>query len=583
MSPLDFSFPLNVYFLLLQWEEGRSDYLHYGLFERADEPIHAAQARASARLRAQIPPSGRVLEVGIGVGNTLAALQAGGRDVLGITPEPAQAAAAHARHGAGLPVAVTTLEAMSADAHGRFDVMLFQESAQYIQPLALFEAADRLLNEAGATLVVMDEFALRRDDDADFGLHLLPHFKALAARHGWRVANEDDVTPAARTTVDVLLRLVARWRGRLEAGLGLAGEVLDDLNRSLKRYAGCYARGVYGYRVLRLERGPAPATRPLAQDPAAQAEPLLKLFELVFGHRMSLAEWQWKYGAGRGSGMAVVRRNGQPVAFYGGLTRPLLLRGSEALGCQVCDVMVDPGAHDGLAREGSLLHRCTASFLEAEIGFSRRHAVGFGFPTRRALHVAEGLGLYERVDRMAQLRWSAQPAGLPLDAPLDAAALREGTAAWSELEALWQAMAASLPQAVIGVRDPHWLRYRYGGKPGVTYECRMLRAAPEAAALGLVVFRRHDDHLELIDLVADVRHATQLVAALRAECAASLPDGCVKAWITASHEHHLIAAGDGVVRDDLDLHIPANALTPGVPPAALKDRWFLMAGDTDFR
>ena len=40
--------------------------------------------------------------------------------------------------------------------------MLLQESAQYIAPQALFDAADRLLVHDRATMLVMDEFALRR-------------------------------------------------------------------------------------------------------------------------------------------------------------------------------------------------------------------------------------------------------------------------------------------------------------------------------------------------------------------------------------------------------------------------------------
>jgi hypothetical protein len=33
----------------------------------------------------------------------------------------------------------------------------------------------------------------------------------------------------------------------------------------------------------------------------------------------------------------------------------------------------------------------------------------------------------------------------------------------------------------------------------------------------------------------------------------------------------------------LAMQVPANAYSPGPSPALLRDRWFLMAGDTDFR
>ena len=91
MTAREFSFPLNVYGALLEWTQGRLDHLHYGLFDRADEPVIQAQERASERLWAQMPPPCRVLEVGIGVGTTLQRLRERGYDPLGVTPEPAQA------------------------------------------------------------------------------------------------------------------------------------------------------------------------------------------------------------------------------------------------------------------------------------------------------------------------------------------------------------------------------------------------------------------------------------------------------------------------------------------------------------
>ncbi len=169
MSTATFAFPLNVYARMLEAEEGRLDYLHYGLFEREGEPVWQAQERASQRLWAALPPPCRVLEVGIGIGTTLRRLGAAGYDAFGITPDPEQVAEVRERHGQAVRVAVSSLESLAVD-KGPWDLMLLQESAQYIAPLALFEAADRLLVAEGAQLVVMDEFALQRNGPEHAGL-----------------------------------------------------------------------------------------------------------------------------------------------------------------------------------------------------------------------------------------------------------------------------------------------------------------------------------------------------------------------------------------------------------------------------
>ncbi len=94
-----FSFPLNVYAHLLQQVEGQADYLHFAVFEPGQNDVRRAQERASELLWQALPPPCRLLEVGIGLGTTLARLRAAGYDAHGITPEPAQIDAAHARHG----------------------------------------------------------------------------------------------------------------------------------------------------------------------------------------------------------------------------------------------------------------------------------------------------------------------------------------------------------------------------------------------------------------------------------------------------------------------------------------------------
>lgn len=576
MNPAGFSFPLNAYAAMLQWSEGRADSLHYGLFEHAGEPIAVAQQRASDKLWALLPPPCRVLDVGVGLGTTLERLIGAGYAAHGISPDARQVAAVAARLP-GARVEVARLEDLGAD-RGPWDLMLFQESAQYIEPLALFEAAQRLLAREHATIVVMDEFALERRSDEDRRLHLLSDFVALAQRCGWRLVCDEDLSAAARITVDALLTLSERHRERLVGELGICRNEIDALDASNRRYRECYACGVFGYRLLKFERDAPPVRLPVSVVPAHR-DAMRALFAKTFGREMGQAEWHWKYRDGHGVGL--LRGDGTLCAHYGGLTRRVTMFGVEALGCQVCDVMVSSEANRALSRRGAL-HEVTASFLEAQIGYGRRHAVGFGFPNERALRVAERLGLYARVDEMVQIEWPAAIDAASVATVVDIAALEDGDPRWSGIEHAWRAMAAALPRSVLGVRDAGWLRWRYRDKPGASHALLLRPAGPAGLPGGAAVVRRHDGWLEWLDLVADPLLWPALAREVRHH-AATTGAPLVRAWITASHEHLLRHDRDGAMRAPLNVQIPANAHTAGVPPEALQGRWLLMGGDTDFR
>lgn len=323
-----------------------------------------------------------------------------------------------------------------------------------------------------------------------------------------------------------------------------------------------------------------PAAGELRWIGAGDGAAMRALFATVFGHQLTPELQAWKYSRGVGLGLW---RDGDLLAHYGGWSRDLRAFGKPLRGCEVCDVMVAAAARASLARAGAM-RSITAAFLEQQIGWNLPHDVGFGFPTWRHFALAERLELYESVDRLMALQWTATPQRwLPWQVQaIDAAQLRQGSADWRSLERVWAEMQAAFGASVLGVRDPDWLHYRYGSKPGHRYELRLLRAPWLPRPRGAVVWRRHDDHLELLDLLAAPPHFAELIALVRAAAAAAgVPK--VKAWITESHLPLLRDACAPQHIEALDVIIPANAHTPGMPPAELRGRWFLMGGDTDFR
>jgi SAM-dependent methyltransferase len=237
----DFYYPLNVFMHILTLEEGHVDALHYGLFERSEDSIAAAQERATDLLFSRLPPPPpRVLDAGCGLGRTLARLLRAGYEAEGITPDERQIAFADP----SLPIRCARFE----DVDGSWDVILFQESSQYIDSEALFAKAAA----CAPRVIVMDEFTIRETPEAT--LHTLREFLDAAARHGFTKTEDLDLTEKAAPTIDYFNQRLPAARSPLLADLGINSQQIDDLVTSGIRYRRFYRDGVYGYRLLQFVR-----------------------------------------------------------------------------------------------------------------------------------------------------------------------------------------------------------------------------------------------------------------------------------------------------------------------------------------
>lgn len=241
----DFYYPLNVFMHILTAEEGDVPYLHYGLFEREDEPIAVAQERSTELLLSRLPaPPARVLEAGIGLGTTLDRITRIGYRAAGITPDEKQIAMVRARYGDTVDVHCVAFEQFTSEE--QFDAVFFQESSQYIASDALFAKARELTSH----VIVLDEFALRDEGT----LHRYDAFVAAAAANGFRIEEEVELSEKAPPTVTWFMKRIPAHRERLTADLGLTGQQIDDLLESGRSYVELYHRGVYAYRLLVFRR-----------------------------------------------------------------------------------------------------------------------------------------------------------------------------------------------------------------------------------------------------------------------------------------------------------------------------------------
>ena len=444
--------------------------------------------------------------------------------------------------------------------------------------LAELDAACQAGAPGGAVLDLRLEVLTEPGPDDGADTPVLLHLMTVIERDGWVVQQRTDLT----SELIALRQQVIDHGQRHRRALTREGHDVDaGLAQLHLRQRGLQSGRRLGLH-LQLRQDRCPPQRVVAVTPTRSA-PMRELFAQVFGHEMSAEHWQWKYARGHGQAVALVE-DGRVVAHYGGLTRELNVLGQPQRGCQVCDVMVAPQARRSLARRGPL-YRIAATFLETQIGWGLPHAVGFGFPSSRHHEAADRMKLYAAVDRVVQLSWPAQPSAAAQALPLRELPTFEGAAGrrWRRTaDRLWQGMATDLADVVLGVRDSRWLQWRFIERPEVSYQLLLVCSRWLRRPLGLLVLRRRDDALELMDWVGRPRHWATLLAVARARAAdAGLPQ--LRCWITASQQSRLAGlAADAPQVQDLSIDVPACSHTPGPDPASFKNRWYLMSGDADF-
>ncbi len=572
-------FPLNVYAHGLYLQEGKVDYLHYALFNQGESltKVQVAQQRSTDLLLARLPPPPcRILEIGIGLGTTASMLAERGYTITGISPDAQQVALAKQCVKDNVSFECVTYEAFSAPA-ASYDVILLQESAQYLQSLTLFNKAHQLLAKPGFILIA-DEFSLQRTPKyATYGLPSLTYTLAQASRCGFNLTEQVDLSTPAAPTVDYLLWVIEKHQARLLTDLDLKPVVLDELLTSLREYQQKYRDGHYGYALLSFVKTPPPRwqiTTVTTQD----KETVRELFSEVFQpQQMTEAHWEWKYGQDRGLGIAAWR-DGKMVAYYGSVMREIHYLGQSKFAAQITDVMVSAKERGVFTQRGAFF-LTAATFLENYMGYGARTWLGYGFPTQQAMKIAQRLGLYAQVGKMIELRWQTTPGKSLIWTRIRHLQPEHSQQNQLIINKLWQKMASCLQTALVGVRDFPYVQHRYCSHPHRHYELLLVTKRFSGKALGIAIIQREEDICRMMDFIGDLKHIPEVIKQVR-RMAGLWGMKQVIVWITANF---LTAfPQQEAEQHDLQIPIPHNIWSQGVPPEEVDGHWWLMAGDTDF-
>jgi len=467
----------------------------------------------------------------------------------------------------------TTLDL--AELEEDLDVILRYESISLTDPLTIFNQALDLLTTSG-NLIVLDEFVLKPSQTEEQKLPLLNDFIALGERLGFELIEQQDLSELAAPTLDFRLTATSTHRANLLEKLNLTPEQLlqlDEWNR-IKRHH--YTTGYYGYALLYFKKTVMPKWRiQLLRNEHRQQ--MQNLFSRIFQQEMPDALWQWKY-ATENSRAIGVWRDDKLIAHYGGIGRSILLFGKPENAVQIGDVMVASGERASLTRKGPFF-LMTSTFIEYYTGYGRHYLTGFGFPNQRAMKVAEKLGLYGEVGEMVELSWQPQHRS-----PLVKTNLKPiDHVSKSNIKAVnqcWQKMAANMQTSIIGVRDWNYVLKRYLNHPTQPYQIILVKNRLFPSPRGVLILRYDNEECEIIDIIAPLTEIPLLITQAR-RLAALSKSSRLFCRITAnfvSYFEHTDANEQPML-----IRIPTNIWSAGPSVESLKNRWWLMGGDMDFR
>lgn len=311
---------------------------------------------------------------------------------------------------------------------------------------------------------------------------------------------------------------------------------------------------------------------------AADKPAMLALFKAVFGHEMSEALHAWKYRPDH-SGAVGVFRDGRLVAHYAGVGADIVCEGQHARAIQVVDVMVGKEERNAV-REQSPFFLAATRFLQDYIGYGNPYLLGYGFPNNRTMQLAEHLKLYAPVGSMSELTMSVTTAPCMADVRWTWRALTvENFQKYAaRLDSLWRDMQESLLEAILVRRNSQRILYRYLQHPQNQYDAWLLQTLL-GNVKALVVVKREAERVLLMDVLAPLDDFPEVLrlTAIEATRRFAMP---LVAWVSTSRLSR-VAPPQAIVKA-LPISTPANIWADGPKPAELQDKWWLMAGDTDF-
>ena len=301
---------------------------------------------------------------------------------------------------------------------------------------------------------------------------------------------------------------------------------------------------------------------------------VFQLYERAFGTAIDPALWEWKFGQGRGLGVLALKAD-QVIAHYGGIVRQVLFDGNSGQALMPADVMVAP-EHRGVLTRNGVMQRTARFLFERNLGEGRACRLAVGFPTRRHRLLGEKLGLYEDGGALRELVWPVASQRRWSELGLRVQVL-DGIGQMEWCAAAWSMMREDLAHHVVGVRDAQWLAHRYGRHPFKRYQVLGVAGGFGAFKLGVAVLHEAEGEAECLDLMTTRSRMPLLIRALQGWMRERHLT-VLRMWVNEPFVAGLLTRDTQVLDRDMRMTV-----TTGARSRAYAQRWWVSAGDTDFR
>jgi hypothetical protein len=123
------------------------------------------------------------------------------------------------------------------------------------------------------------------------------------------------------------------------------------------------------------------------------------------------------------------------------------------------------------------------------------------------------------------------------------------------------------------------VRHRYLEHPHKKYELLLVSRRFSGQPLGIIVLYRDEAVCKLLDIIAPLRQIPLLIRQAR-RIAGHWGAKTLSLWITENFVSLFSRAGGEL--HPLDIRIPHCIWYEGPPVEAVRNKWWLMGGDTDF-
>jgi 2-polyprenyl-3-methyl-5-hydroxy-6-metoxy-1,4-benzoquinol methylase len=377
----NFPAPFNFYRSFLH-----SDHLHFGIWpqDKQDLTIEEAQQLMFETVAKFFPkPPARILDVGCGLGLSSALMAKRGYDVAAISPSKEMieyARKTYADSGARFMQLDFYDEDSQVFQDEKYDIILFQESSQYLgEPTRFIKKARNLLRDRGL-LIISDEVSYDRSIKKETAVHMVTEIITALAENGFCITENQKIGERVMKTCDVAIQgLEAIFCSQTG---DFKGDNLLIFLEGWKREKGWYSTGQMGYEIF-VAKKDFFFIRQYAPPDEIQ---ILEMFKEVFSVDRSLSHWIWKFAknpygtfgiseAFSDTGRLVVHYGGHYVPFYNATGV-----GPQAfISYQGTDTMTRPEVRNiGMGKTNLLsrtAHHCFSKFLEGRVPFA------YGFNT----------------------------------------------------------------------------------------------------------------------------------------------------------------------------------------------------------